>query len=329
MQDRKPYLLVVRQLGGVGDVLMLSCVFRGLRETYPDHEIHLATDSLYLSGALLDIATHNPYINHIHRLPPYQATTQRTSNIWKDDFAGAPRFEDHLLYQKADFVIDLNTICAEYENGQNNAGLKIEKPRWVIWCEEAGVIPSSYAPAYVITDYEKEAARAEFDNRHWFDGLVNVGLAVCAVDKKRSLTIGKLMEIAAEIKLRGARPIIIDMAHHFEGFDYIIGKRIKDVIPLLQCLDVMITVDSGALHMAGAAGTPVVGIFGPTDPAMRMGNYIGSATNVKPYVECAHCWYSFPCLRKNAPKRDALKCLESIQASAMVEEALRLAGRKV
>ena len=34
----------------------------------------------------------------------------------------------------------------------------------------------------------------------------------------------------------------------------------------------MVTVDSGPMHMASAAGTPCLAIFGPTDP-LRVGPY--------------------------------------------------------
>lgn len=41
---------------------------------------------------------------------------------------------------------------------------------------------------------------------------------------------------------------------------------------LLQAMDLVITVDSGPMHMAAAAGTPTLAVFGPTDP-LRVGPY--------------------------------------------------------
>lgn len=35
---------------------------------------------------------------------------------------------------------------------------------------------------------------------------------------------------------------------------------------LIQALDVLVTVDSGPMHIAAAVGTPTVAVFGPTDP---------------------------------------------------------------
>ena len=39
---------------------------------------------------------------------------------------------------------------------------------------------------------------------------------------------------------------------------------------VVQCADLVVTVDSGPMHMASAAGTPCLAIFGPTDP-LRVG----------------------------------------------------------
>ena len=41
---------------------------------------------------------------------------------------------------------------------------------------------------------------------------------------------------------------------------------------ILQRADLVVTVDSGPMHMASAAGTPCLAIFGPTDP-LRVGPY--------------------------------------------------------
>jgi len=41
---------------------------------------------------------------------------------------------------------------------------------------------------------------------------------------------------------------------------------------VLQAMDLVITVDSGPMHMAAATGTPTLAIFGPTDP-LRVGPY--------------------------------------------------------
>lgn len=47
---------------------------------------------------------------------------------------------------------------------------------------------------------------------------------------------------------------------------------LTELLGLLKQLDLLVTVDSGPMHMAAAVGTPVVAVFGPTDP-VRVGPY--------------------------------------------------------
>jgi ADP-heptose:LPS heptosyltransferase len=42
---------------------------------------------------------------------------------------------------------------------------------------------------------------------------------------------------------------------------------VGDVVAILKRATVMVSGDTGPLHLAAAMGTPVVGIYGPTDPA--------------------------------------------------------------
>lgn len=47
----------------------------------------------------------------------------------------------------------------------------------------------------------------------------------------------------------------------------VIATTIEELMGLLAHAQFLVAVDSGPLHLAAALGTPVVGLFGPTDPA--------------------------------------------------------------
>ncbi len=42
--------------------------------------------------------------------------------------------------------------------------------------------------------------------------------------------------------------------------------NLRELLCLIQDCDALVTNDSGPMHIAAAMGTPVVGLFGPTDP---------------------------------------------------------------
>jgi lipopolysaccharide heptosyltransferase I len=73
-----------------------------------------------------------------------------------------------------------------------------------------------------------------------------------------------------------------------------------DVLALARAADVMISGDTGPLHLAAAVGTPVVALFGPTDP-LRNGPWSSHDIGLSRYTNCVchyrrRCRRSTPCL---------------------------------
>ena len=69
--------------------------------------------------------------------------------------------------------------------------------------------------------------------------------------------------------------------------------RIADLVSLTKAAAVMISGDTGPMHVAGACGTPLVGIFGPTDPR-RNGPWAEDDLTVSRYRSCV-CHYQRQC----------------------------------
>lgn len=314
--------VVVRQLGGIGDILALSPVFRGIKEKYPNHRIQVITSSLYMSGALLDLMNHNPLIDDIVVIEPYDAATDETK-AWWTQFGKADRLEDHYLWDKADYRVDLNVACIQGESNDIKAHGKVVRPRTQIWCEAAGVTPSDTFPIYKLTQEEIKEAE-EYAWNHW-DHRKVIGVGINAMDNKRAFPKEKIHEICHGLQAKGFLPVTIDSIFRFSDVVSVIGMKIEKLMPLISLMDAFVTVDSGLLHMAGTVGTPMVGIFGPTDHTMRMGEYLGSAIDSTKLVSCAPCWYAHSCLH-SPDHRDHLLCLKKITPEIVVEEAVRWAG---
>jgi heptosyltransferase-1 len=68
---------------------------------------------------------------------------------------------------------------------------------------------------------------------------------------------------------------------------------IADLVSLSKAAALMISGDTGPMHIAAAAGTPIVGIFGPTDPA-RNGPWAELDLTISRYRTC-ECHYQRRC----------------------------------
>jgi heptosyltransferase-2 len=84
---------------------------------------------------------------------------------------------------------------------------------------------------------------------------------------------------------------------------------------ILSRLSLLLTNDSGPMHLAAALGTPTVGVFGPTDPTET--GPAGSHTRVaRERVDCS------PCLFRDCPTDH--RCMERLSPERVVEASLGL-----
>ena len=72
--------------------------------------------------------------------------------------------------------------------------------------------------------------------------------------------------------------------------------RIADLVALCRGASLMVSGDTGPLHIAAAVGTPIVSIFGPTDPA-RNGAWHPADLNISRFDTCG-CHYGRRCTQR-------------------------------
>jgi lipopolysaccharide heptosyltransferase I len=96
--------------------------------------------------------------------------------------------------------------------------------------------------------------------------------------------------------------------------------KIADVLALARGARLMVSGDTGPLHLAAAVGTPIVGLYGPTSPA-RNGPWRSSDVTISRNRECI-CHH-----RRECRYRDRAPCIEHITVDdvrAAVDRRLRV-----
>jgi heptosyltransferase-1 len=101
------------------------------------------------------------------------------------------------------------------------------------------------------------------------------------------------------------------------------GKiSLLEMVEWIRACEVMVTNDTGPMHVAAALGKPVVAIFGPTEPR-RTGPYGQVEQSLQIQLPCV------PCLKASCSWAQPLECLRAIPPSLIVQKIkLRLAGMK-
>lgn len=115
-------------------------------------------------------------------------------------------------------------------------------------------------------------------------------------------------EVARMIAAEGVR------VENFAG-----RTKLREFIELAAAMELMLTNDSGAMHVAYAVGTPSVTVFGSTDH-IGTGPVGAKARIVREAVECS------PCKLRECPIDH--RCMTKIEAKRVVDVALDLLGTR-
>jgi len=96
------------------------------------------------------------------------------------------------------------------------------------------------------------------------------------------------------------------------------ATTLADVLAIARDAKVFVSGDTGPLHLAGAMGTPLVALFGPTTPD-RNGPWDARDVSISRYAGCA-CHYKREC------RQPASWCLEGISVEDVVQAIARRVG---
>lgn len=154
----------------------------------------------------------------------------------------------------------------------------------------------------------------EWPKEHW------IALAHALIRQDPSLQIQCLFGNTAE------RQRAIDFQNELpaSNFQVIPCQTLPDLLPLLGEAWAVISVDSGLGHLSAALNTPVIGLFGPTDPNktgfVTPNKYLSNQTIQATGFECMPCKKRF-CRLQAPPEQHKAACMEALPVK---EVAFRL-----
>lgn len=96
---------------------------------------------------------------------------------------------------------------------------------------------------------------------------------------------------------------------------------LPEMIEWIRACDLMISNDTGPMHVAAALKKPVVAIFGPTDPA-RTGPYGQLDRALRVRLPCS------PCFDNHCASAKPLECLHAVTPQMVVSQAQQILNRQ-
>ncbi|MBN1353025.1 lipopolysaccharide heptosyltransferase II [candidate division KSB1 bacterium] len=307
--------ILIIKLRAIGDVLLSTIVISNLRGAYPDAQIDFLTEA-----PAKDVVAGNPDLN---RIIVFDLNKIRSMGFWKGlqenlrfisalrktrydmvfDFFGNPRSALLTLMSRAKQRIGYNWRARQlaYNVVVQSRAASVHEAEFHLDALTALGIPIIDGQLHFpIPDAAKNFANQFFEENN-LDRAFTVGInASGGWSAKKWLPeyfaelADRLMaELDAKIILLwgpGELPETEKLARLIRHEATIIPETdLKQLGAILEKCSLVVSNDSGPMHIAAAIGTPTVGIFGPTDPK-KQGPY-GSQHEVavKKELHCLGC----------------------------------------
>jgi heptosyltransferase-2 len=325
--DRKTIKrILVRGPNWLGDAVMCEPALRGLRKLFPDAQI-----ALLVKPAVADLFVGHPALT---RVLTYDTKGRHAGLSGKWALAGQLRrqgFDLAVLFQnafEAAFLTFLAGVPRRYGYATDGRSLLLSDPvaapdrrtlvhqvhyYWEL-LKPLGLTGDPSAPELVVFPEEEQAMAGRFAQSGLTATDVVVGInpgstyggakrwlpeRFAEVTERLCRTIRESREQQASVVIFGAKgeeQLGREIAARLSSRSLILSgsTTIRELMAAVKRCAMLLTNDTGPMHIASAFQVPVVAIFGPTD--WRTTSPFGSAhTIVRQPVDCA------PCLLRECP----------------------------
>ncbi|MDZ4853407.1 MAG: lipopolysaccharide heptosyltransferase II [Nitrospirota bacterium] len=344
--------ILVRGPNWLGDAVMCEPALRGLRRLFPDAHI-----TLLVKPAVVDVFAGHPALT---RVLTYDSKGRHAGLSGKWALAGQLRrqgFDLAVLFQnafEAAFLTFLAGVPRRYGYATDGRSLLLSDPVAVpdrsllihqvryYWdlLKPLGLTGDPPAPELVVFPEEEQAMAGRFAQSGLTATDVVVGInpgstygeakrwlpeRFADVTERLCRTIRESPGQHVSVVILGAKgeePLGQEIAARLSSRTLVLSgaTTIRELMAAVKRCSVLLTNDTGPMHMAAAFQVPVVAIFGPTD--WRTTSPFGNAhAIVREPVDCA------PCLLRECPIDH--RCMTRVTVDQVYEASLSgLSGRR-
>lgn len=298
--------ILVIKFGGIGDILLTTPVLPNLRAYFPNAVINF----LSLSHSR-DILDENPYISRVLTYDPNEDSSWcLIKNIRKQkydliiDLYGNPRTAliTFLSGAKYRFGFDFRGRKYAYNIIQHGRGGVVHNVQFNLDALDALGIPVVNKELYMPLNVVHRECADEFFKENNLDAKPAIGITLTGGWEAKKYKQDDYIELMQRLNaLYDINFVLLwgnqkekDEAEYIHsklpGNTFIIpDSPIRYLGAIIEKCSLIIGNDSGPLHLAVAVGTPVLGIYGPTNPKLQGPFGDKNITIVKEELDCLYC----------------------------------------
>ena len=187
-----------------------------------------------------------------------------------------------------------------------------------------GISKSKTAPRLTVSEEEVQASKQLLYQRGYREGKTLIGINPgAAYGSAKCWPMERFRALALELLKDGVYVVFfgdLSTAQLVKEICQGLPERVmnlagvtslRELMCLIRDCDVLVTNDSGPMHIAAALGTPLVALFGSTDDRAT-GPYGQSAAVLNKRVECS------PCFKRTCPID--FRCMKGISVEEVLEK---------
>jgi len=327
--------ILVRSTNWIGDAVMTTPALGAIRETFPSAEI-----SIVANPVVGELFTHHPYCDRLIIFDKQKSHSGIRGMLNFSRQLRRDRFDIAILLQnafEAALMAFLSGVPARAGYRTDGRGLLLthgvpigESERnlhhtdyYLQMLEYLGIRGGDGQLKLSCTDKEISRAREMMGDREWV--AINPGATYGSAkrwypDRFAAVVDNLAREYSVHVLIIGGpgeRDVSEEIEACMESTTLNLCGRttVREMMAVLSQCRLMVTNDSGPMHVAAAFGVPIVAVFGPTDHTTTS-PFSDNFNIIREEADCA------PCLLRHCPTDH--RCMEAITADDVLTAARSL-----
>ncbi len=344
LKGRKFENILIIKPSAAGDIICALPVLAGLRKLFPDAKI-----TWLVSSHFAELLSGHPLLDNIIEFSRRRFGYVGRSWIVTKRFI---KFLDSLKSANFDLVVDLQGLFRSgFLTWSTRANVRIgpaEKRElsWVFYTHrspsldfDSHTVDRMYVTLKLFTDnlpdiefpvYIPNDARKDILERLCAYGLKEGKYIVVAPGgtwESKRWPAYKFVELIKQVSANFKIPTVLIGGKHemvmgekivseltqYPMVNFIGRTSLSELLAVIDAAKLLISNDSGPMHMGVALGKPVIALIGPTNP-YRTGPYGQMDNVIKSSLPC------MPCYKRKCPYSEVSKCMEEIKVESVLDK---------